>query len=187
MPECAFKGLLRFIENKYGMLSQAQKARKLSLKQPQVSLYQSKAPEKIGWWSGIFRKIYDLGYKDGQREANSKMMKAILNTFGKIPQIDLAESLHMSQPAVSSWLRGSTQPRVQTVEKMLSLYAARLVEPIFEFEGIIPKRSGNSWRVHENRQLEDKIRKKKLAFMCFTIVQAGLPTLERLKNVSGMK
>lgn len=160
MPERPFKGLIEFLEDKYGKLSQAQIAHKLRLKQPQVSSYQSKAPERVNWWRGIAGKIYDLGYKDGQREASSKIMKAIVDTFGKIPQIDLAESLRLSQPAVSSWLRGSTQPRSHSLEKMLSLYAARLVEPVLEFEDIVPKRSGNSWRIHRKRQIEERIRSK---------------------------
>ena len=160
MPEKTFQGLVKFLERKYETTSQAQIARKLNLKQPQISSYQGKAPESVKWWRGIIKRVYDLGYKDGQREANSKLMSAIINTFGKIPQADLAESLRMSQPAVSSWMRGSTQPRAHTVERMLSLYVARLVEPILEFEDIMPQKSGSSWRIHGKRQIEGKIRSK---------------------------
>lgn len=109
MPECAFNGLLEFIQEKYGKLSQAQIAHKLGLKQPQISSYQSEAPERLGWWQAITKKIYNLGYKDGQQDANSKIMNAIIATFGDdIPQADLAKSLRMSQPAVSNWLNGSS-------------------------------------------------------------------------------
>lgn len=160
MLERAFNGLLKFLEDKYGKPSQRQIGHKLGLKQPQISSYQTKPPARVSWWRGIARRIYDLGYKDGQGEASSKIMKAILDTFGKIPQVDLAESLGVSQPAVSNWLRGSTQPRAHSVERMLALSVARLVEPVLEFEEITPKRSRKSWRIHEKRKIEERIRSK---------------------------
>lgn len=160
MPEKAFQGLVEFLKKKYETTSQVQIARKLNLKQPQISSYQVKAPARINWWRGIIKRIYGLGYKDGQQDASSKIMNAIIATFGDIPQTDLAKSLGMTQPAVSNWLNGSTQPRAKTVNRMLSLYASRLAEPILEFEEIMPKRSGNSWRIHGKKELENRIRVK---------------------------
>lgn len=52
------------------------------------------------------------------------------------------------------------QPRANTVARMLSLYASRLAEPILEFEEIMPKRSGNSWQIHEKKEIGDRIRGK---------------------------
>jgi transcriptional regulator with XRE-family HTH domain len=117
-----------------------------------------KAPARVNWWRGIIKKIYNLGYKDGQQDASSKIMNAIITTFGDIPQADLAKSLGMTQPAVSNWLKGSTQPRVSTLNRMLSLYASRLAEPILEFEEIMPIRSGDSWRIHGKKEIEKRIR-----------------------------
>ena len=101
MPERAFQGLVEFLEKKYETTSQNKIARKINLNQSQISLYQGKAPERVRWWRGIIKRIYDLGYKDGQREANRKLMGSIVDTFGQIPRADLAESLRVSRPAVN--------------------------------------------------------------------------------------
>ncbi len=50
MPERAFQGLLSFLEEKYETKHQKQIARKLKLRQSQVSAYQNKAPKGLRWW-----------------------------------------------------------------------------------------------------------------------------------------
>jgi predicted XRE-type DNA-binding protein len=155
MSEKAFQGALEFLKQVNGDLKQSQIAKALGIQQTQVSLYQQNAPSRISWWKNIFKKVYDAGYAKGQKAATVSIMGAIVDTFGKFPQAEIAKQLKVSQPSVSNWINGQSIPRKEVLEKIITIQVAHLAEPIVEFYRVIPRRSGKSWKVNEK---EDEIK-----------------------------
>jgi len=159
MTDRAFRGVLSFIKEKYPKISQKKISQHLGIQQPQVSQYQTSAPARISWWKKIAGKLYQRGYRDGQIAATQSLMSAIVDTFGEIPQSDMAKALRVTQPTISNWLNGTSSPSKTNIEKILALQVTRLAEPILEFHEVSPVKSGQSWRIDDNRKVEEKIRK----------------------------
>ena len=87
-------------------------------------------------------------------------MTALVATFGKIPQADLAKALGVTQPTVSNWMRGAVLPSRRNIERLLDLHVSRLIEPIVEFHKISPVRSGGSWRLVADKTKEGRLRNR---------------------------
>lgn len=56
-----------------------------------------------------------------QREIFSKNLKKLFNESGK-QQIELAEYLKVTKPLVTIWLRGTSYPRIDTLEKIAQFF-----------------------------------------------------------------
>ena len=157
MTTNAFRGVLRFLEG-IGASTQQSQADILELKQPQISIYNENGPKNVAWWKKLTSNIYKLGYQRGQRETSAKLMAALVETFGEIPQSELAMALGVTQPAINHWLSGKAVPTKTNFENLLGLHVLRLVEPLVEFEEIDPQRSGKSWRFLGDKEASRRLR-----------------------------
>lgn len=157
MPNEAFNGVLRFLET-CGEATQAEQARVLSLSQPQISNYSRRPPTSSKWWFDLAKRIYDYGYKKGQRETSAKLVSALIETFGEIPQVDLAAALGVTQPAINHWVHGNSTPSRYNFAQLLGLHVLRLVEPLAEFRRVSPVNSGSSYRFDADRDNELELR-----------------------------
>ena len=150
MPSRAFNGVLRFLNQNYGRLSQAEQAEKLALQQPRVSQYSNSGPVSVRWWAKIAERLFNLGYRQGQKDTASRLMEGLVETFGEIPQTELANAIGVSQASISLWLRGDSVPSKANFERLVALHVVRLAEPLTEFCPISPVQSGASWRFYDD-------------------------------------
>ncbi len=95
------------------------------------------------------------------------LVKALEDSYGSIPQQDLAKHLGVSAAAVSSWLTGKAEPNHASIRKLLDLHAGHrasaLFVPLVEFVPIHPQPTKSGWRLgpDEARHLEPLLRRRK--------------------------
>jgi transcriptional regulator with XRE-family HTH domain len=95
------------------------------------------------------------------------LVEALEDSYGPIPQQDLARRLGVSPAAVSSWLTGKSEPNAKSIGKLLDLHAdhraSALFAPLVEFASIHPDRVGAGWRLapDEVARLEPQLHQRK--------------------------
>ena len=84
MTERAFSGIVDYLQERYGELTQAAVARKLKLRQPQVSQYRREGPRRQSTWKRLAGRIFELGYDEGVEDTARLFMDSLVDTFGRI-------------------------------------------------------------------------------------------------------
>ncbi len=166
MTERAFRGILAFLSQLEEHPTQRRLAELLDLNPAQITNYQQTGPTREGWWRKTAHRLYDLGFKDGQREATARIMQTIGTTLGEISRAQMANALGVTQATLNNWFRGRVCPSARNIARLLEYKAAHMVHPIIEFEEIAPAPRRNSWTLHgtdarKNRHLQHKLQKRK--------------------------
>lgn len=90
------------------------------------------------------------------------LLDALQEEYGTVTQQQIAKALGVTQATISNWATGG-QPSKTNLKKLIELFrqhhATTLVKPIFEFQPIDPKPSGDSWKFSDDAKVVAKLKK----------------------------
>jgi len=172
---------LEILAGQFDLDSQAEIAKFLRLSQPRVS--QIKSSDNLT--KAHVRTFLRSALRAGKREARGEVNSKLLNSFGKMRNLDtqvaLASALEKTQGAVAQWKSGYSQISEKTTESILKKAARLTIRGLVEMEEVDPIQPGAShWYFYNSRtnakrtHLLRKLKHKRGIYFYFDAI--GRPT-----------